>query len=433
MTTFLLRTSTIPITGNLPHGVSPSPALSCAYYGCVPPGRKPPTTTPWTLQQTRFASNNKKWYTILGVSPQASSAEVKKAYYREAKRQHPDVSGRNTAAIYIELKAAYDTGFAAAKAAEEQAAISHRAAEAQRMADLKASMKAREKQEKQEKQEKDREARKAAEAERKRVLDARRAAERKRAAEKEKAARATKTADAKKAAKARRSAEAVKIAEKKREAAAFKAAAEARMKLRTARLVILRGMPRAAELSDLFDFLTVLKPGPVLDARLEDGAAMVEFYTAEAADRFFLFVTEVGLCYIRGRHITVAAKYPGRQTLPAEDKFTSRILGIQVGLTAMKQHESMSPIRWIMRVFKKQRFVPDFARLYSSSNQMKMQIHFASLTDARRAEELLARSCQDVKVEYVADPAEEDVWNMVRRALWLGRELVRRRLWSWLR
>ncbi|KUI63163.1 hypothetical protein VP1G_10291 [Cytospora mali] len=422
----------MPITGNLPHGVSPNPALSCAYYGCVLPGRKPTTTTPWAFQQTRFASNKKNWYTILGVSPHASSAEVKKAYYREAKRQHPDVSGRNTAAIYIELKAAYDTGFAAAKAAEEQAAISSRAAEAQRMADLKASMRAKEQQEKQEKQEKDREARKAAEAERKRALDARRAAEKKRAAEKEKAARATKTAEAKKAAQARRSAEAMKIAGKKREAAAFKAAADARMKLQNARLVILRGMPRTAELSDLFDFLTILKPGPVLDASLEDGAAMIEFYTAEAADKLFLFVTEVGLCYIRGRQITAATKYPGRQTLPAEDKFTSRILGVQVGPRAMKQHESKSPIRWIMRVFKKQRFVPDFARLYSSSNQMKMQIHFASLTDARRAEELLARFCQDVKVEYVADPAEEDTWNMLKRVMWIGRQLVRRRLWSWL-
>lgn len=361
----------------------------------------PPWSTPWsTYQQARFASTDEKWYTILGVSPHASLAEVKKAFYREAKRIHPDGSRRDTASEYIKVRAAYERGCAAAANPEKQAAEAWKTAEAQRTADLRSSTRAMRQ------EARAREARKAAEAERKRAVDALRAAERKRAAEEDSAARARKAAEAEKAAETNWFAEAMKKADQGREAAALKAAADERRALQEARLVILRGVPRTAILYDLFVPLIRWRPGPVLDARLEDGTAMVEFYTAEAAHELFLLATKTNRCVIYGKTITAATRYPGRQAPPAGHERESRVLRVNVGSAASMEHQYSAD--WMPRLFHEQGLHCQLAGVVRRPNGTWKDIHFGSLGDARRAKELLEQQClEDVEVEYVRDPTSK--------------------------
>ncbi|ROV88332.1 hypothetical protein VSDG_09410 [Cytospora chrysosperma] len=361
----------------------------------------PPWSTPWTTyEQARFASTDEKWYTILGVTPHASLAEVKKAFYREAKRIHPDGSGRDTASEYIKVRAAYERGCAAAANPEKQAAEAWKTTEAQRTADLRSSMRAMRQ------EARAREAKKAAEAERKRALDALRAAERKRAAEEDRAARARKAAEAEKAAETNWFAEAMKKADQGREAAALKAAADERRALQEARLVVLRGVPRTAILYDLFVPLIRWRPGPVLDARLEDGTAMVEFYTADAAHELFFLATKTNRCVIYGKTITAATMYPGRQAPPAGHEHESRVLRVNVGSAATMEHQYSAD--WMPRLFSERGLHCQLAGVVKRPNGTWRDIHFGSLGDARRVKELLEQQClEDVEVEYVRDPTSK--------------------------
>lgn len=48
------------------------------------------------------------YYDVLGVSPDAGAEEIKRAYRQLARRYHPDISGDDRGAAFLELARAYD-------------------------------------------------------------------------------------------------------------------------------------------------------------------------------------------------------------------------------------------------------------------------------------------------------------------------------------
>ena len=48
------------------------------------------------------------YYDVLGVSPGAGADEIKRAYRQLARRYHPDISGDDRAAVFLEVSRAYD-------------------------------------------------------------------------------------------------------------------------------------------------------------------------------------------------------------------------------------------------------------------------------------------------------------------------------------
>jgi molecular chaperone DnaJ len=48
------------------------------------------------------------YYEVLGVSPDAGADEIKRAYRRLARRYHPDISGDDRAAAFLEVSRAYE-------------------------------------------------------------------------------------------------------------------------------------------------------------------------------------------------------------------------------------------------------------------------------------------------------------------------------------
>lgn len=48
------------------------------------------------------------YYDVLGVSPDANADEIKRAYRQLARRYHPDISGDDRAAAFLEVSRAYD-------------------------------------------------------------------------------------------------------------------------------------------------------------------------------------------------------------------------------------------------------------------------------------------------------------------------------------
>ncbi|HXW04847.1 MAG TPA: DnaJ domain-containing protein [Vicinamibacterales bacterium] len=48
------------------------------------------------------------YYQVLGVSPDAGAAEIKRAYRQLARRYHPDISGDDRAAAFLEVARAYE-------------------------------------------------------------------------------------------------------------------------------------------------------------------------------------------------------------------------------------------------------------------------------------------------------------------------------------
>jgi molecular chaperone DnaJ len=48
------------------------------------------------------------YYDVLGVAPDAGAAEIKRAYRQLAKRYHPDISGDDRSACFMEVSRAYD-------------------------------------------------------------------------------------------------------------------------------------------------------------------------------------------------------------------------------------------------------------------------------------------------------------------------------------
>ena len=49
------------------------------------------------------------YYDVLGVSPDAGADEIKRAYRQLARRYHPDISGDDRAAAFLEAARAYET------------------------------------------------------------------------------------------------------------------------------------------------------------------------------------------------------------------------------------------------------------------------------------------------------------------------------------
>jgi molecular chaperone DnaJ len=49
------------------------------------------------------------YYDVLGVSPDASADEIKRAYRQLARRYHPDISGDDRAVAFVEAARAYET------------------------------------------------------------------------------------------------------------------------------------------------------------------------------------------------------------------------------------------------------------------------------------------------------------------------------------
>jgi len=47
------------------------------------------------------------YYDVLGVSPDAGAAEIKRAYRQLARRYHPDISGEDRASTFLEVSRAY--------------------------------------------------------------------------------------------------------------------------------------------------------------------------------------------------------------------------------------------------------------------------------------------------------------------------------------
>jgi DnaJ-class molecular chaperone len=48
------------------------------------------------------------YYDVLGVSPDAGAAEIKRAYRQLARRYHPDISGDDRAGVFLEVSRAYE-------------------------------------------------------------------------------------------------------------------------------------------------------------------------------------------------------------------------------------------------------------------------------------------------------------------------------------
>ena len=48
------------------------------------------------------------YYDVLGVAPDAGAEEIKRAYRQLARRYHPDISGEERGAAFLELSRAYD-------------------------------------------------------------------------------------------------------------------------------------------------------------------------------------------------------------------------------------------------------------------------------------------------------------------------------------
>jgi molecular chaperone DnaJ len=48
------------------------------------------------------------YYDVLGVSPDAGAAEIKRAYRQLARRYHPDISGDERGAVFLEVSRAYE-------------------------------------------------------------------------------------------------------------------------------------------------------------------------------------------------------------------------------------------------------------------------------------------------------------------------------------
>lgn len=48
------------------------------------------------------------YYDVLGVSPDAGAAEIKRAYRQLARRYHPDISGEDRAGAFLEVSRAYE-------------------------------------------------------------------------------------------------------------------------------------------------------------------------------------------------------------------------------------------------------------------------------------------------------------------------------------
>lgn len=48
------------------------------------------------------------YYQVLGVSPDAGADEIKRAYRQLARRYHPDISGEDRAAAFLEVSRAYE-------------------------------------------------------------------------------------------------------------------------------------------------------------------------------------------------------------------------------------------------------------------------------------------------------------------------------------
>ena len=56
----------------------------------------------------RSATVMRDYYDVLGVSPDAGADEIKRAYRQLARRYHPDISGDDRAAVFLEVSRAYD-------------------------------------------------------------------------------------------------------------------------------------------------------------------------------------------------------------------------------------------------------------------------------------------------------------------------------------
>ncbi|KAL1859060.1 hypothetical protein Daus18300_009700 [Diaporthe australafricana] len=413
-------------------------------------------TPPWT-QQMRFASGEDKnwydWYARLGVHPRASKNEIRKAFLKRAKVEHPDHDKSPGAKErFFHLQDTYEKLCDDSKREmhDQERLVRQKTAEAQMMArepsiadSLRAKWKAEEEDQRQ--------------AEEMRMRDARKTAQEVHPQPKPAKAYGS-TADTQgfkadsHGSKAAGTKQPKKTTEKwqrqqqtqspllrllrlrrqkmaddlsaKRKAAADKmkreqdaAAKKARERERLQeRLVVIRGLGREIQLIDLFEPLIVLTPGAVFDARiLPDGwgIATVEFCKDDAARRVLAHVSaEPHGLMIKGKRVTNVQLHRSGKKIPVTGLMSRVVIlrgwgpGVELGVEVKGTSSYLNGIDGSLDDFLSKRRVR-VERILSKPHIFNTcTVRLASWADAERAKRLLHKQLPGLQIVYGPDPCE---------------------------